>query len=113
VARGSLACPAGVGAVGVGAVSKLGWYAFQGVIIGAVFYACYQGAAEHGFEGTTEQRAIAGSLALGIGVAYGLTWALGWLFSRLEARAAHKGLRQSSRPRIRAGSGPGQELISK
>jgi hypothetical protein len=94
-------------------MSKLGWFVFQIVVISAVWYACYQGAAEHGFEGTTEQRAIAGSLALGIGAAYGLTWLLGGLFSRLEARAAHKGLRQSSRPRIRAGSGPSQELISK
>jgi hypothetical protein len=82
----------------VGAMSKLGWFVFQIVVISAVWYACYQGAAEHNFEGTTEQRAIAQSLMLAVGVAYGLTFigtkAMDALLSRLNSRSAHKGLRQ-------------------
>jgi hypothetical protein len=100
VARGNLVDPAGGRLGGVGEMSKLGWFVFQIVVISAVWYACYQGAAEHNFEGTTEQRAITQSLMLAVGVAYVLTLvgtrAMDALLSRLNSRrATHKGLRQS------------------
>jgi hypothetical protein len=67
-------------------MSKLGWFVFQIVVISAVWYACYQGAAEKGFEGTSEGRAISYSLLIGIGVAYGLTFLLVWIFDLFPRR---------------------------
>jgi hypothetical protein len=67
-------------------MSRLGWFVFQIVVISAVWYACYQGAAEKGFEGTSEGRAISYSLLIGIAVAYGLTFLLVWLFDLFPRR---------------------------
>jgi hypothetical protein len=67
-------------------MSKLGWFVFQIIVIIAVWYACYQGAAEKGFEGTSEGRAISYSLLIGVAVAYGLTLLLVLLFDLFPRR---------------------------